>query len=198
MRPHYLYRCFDADGFLIYIGCTADVRKRIYSHRSSPRRTSRWLMTCMDRHKVSGPYPGLDAARAAEASAIAEEDPVFNIQARRATGWDVLQVVGLYLLQRGHIELAMETTCTCWPEDREAGVPATWCKPHNFQTPAASPSLPEAAGPDSPAADAVGALASGGTTPAQENNTKGGDGDARGQQLGLTHDSRSRSGESGP
>lgn len=31
-RPHYLYRCYDANGRLLYIGCTIDPFKRWREH----------------------------------------------------------------------------------------------------------------------------------------------------------------------
>jgi predicted GIY-YIG superfamily endonuclease len=165
-RPHYLYRCFDADDFLIYIGCTVDVRKRLQLHRCSTTvKASRWLTACMARHIVSEPYPSRVAALAAEAAAIAAEQPIFNSQERREPMWMTHRWIGQYLVQRGHLELAKETACTCWPEDREAGIPAEWCAPCN--APLSSGRTSPAAGRYSEAAVRKGSQAvASGTTPA--------------------------------
>lgn len=124
-RPHYLYRCFDADGFLIYIGCTADVRKRLNNHRASSRKSSRWLKACMARHVVSGPFAGLEAARAAEHDAIRAEDPLFNTQERGGAAMSARVHVARYLVSRGHLALAEETLCRC------AYATESWCYVHD-------------------------------------------------------------------
>lgn len=130
LRPHYLYRCFDADDFLIYIGCTADVKKRMYNHRSSPRKASRWIKACMTRHTVTGPFAGLEAARVAEREAIRTEEPLFNTQERSGVPWDGQNHVARYLVSRGHLELATETLCRC---EYDCG---SWCYVHERKNPA--------------------------------------------------------------
>ncbi|MGH3353386.1 MAG: GIY-YIG nuclease family protein [Nocardioides sp.] len=124
-RPHYLYRCFDADDFLIYIGCTADIKKRMHNHHSSPRKCSRWLTACMARHTVSDPYPNLKAARAAEHDAIRVEDPLFNTHERGGGAMFSQVHVARYLVDRGHLELATETLCRCEIETD------AWCHVHD-------------------------------------------------------------------
>ncbi|HKY59233.1 MAG TPA: GIY-YIG nuclease family protein [Aeromicrobium sp.] len=125
LRPHYVYRCFDADGFLIYIGCTANLKQRMKNHRSSPRRSSRWIKACMASHTVDGPFAGLDAGEAAERVAIRAEAPLFNIQERRdGAPWTALVHIARYLVDRGHLELAAETLCKC---DSAYG---QWCYVH--------------------------------------------------------------------
>lgn len=88
--PHYVYRCYDANGLLLYIGCTADVETRMELHRSqhatwmiyrNPKcnLVSVELISRMARHEVSGPIKGRLAARAAEKAAIQAEHPLLNI-----------------------------------------------------------------------------------------------------------------------
>lgn len=126
LRPHYIYRCFDADGFLIYIGCTANVKQRMKNHRSSPNRASRWLKACMASHTVSGPLAGLEAGRAAERDAIRAECPLFNVQERRdGAPWTATIHAARYLVDRGHLELATETLCRC------KGRTESWCHVHD-------------------------------------------------------------------
>lgn len=114
---HYVYRCYDADGDLIYIGCTANVDRRMSAHRRGGKAASRWLSVCMTRHLVSGPYPDREAGRSAEAAAIAIEQPVFNVQERRIPGRLARIDVARYLVERGHIDLARETACVCLSDD---------------------------------------------------------------------------------
>ena len=33
-RTHFVYRCFDANDKALYVGCTVDVRQRMYRHAS--------------------------------------------------------------------------------------------------------------------------------------------------------------------
>jgi hypothetical protein len=82
--PHHLYRCYDADGVLLYIGCTSDVEKRMASHRrGNGIGPSRWLAAHMARYEVDADrYPNRYAGQDAEAAAIFTEQPVFNTQGR--------------------------------------------------------------------------------------------------------------------
>jgi predicted GIY-YIG superfamily endonuclease len=110
-RPHYVYRCYDADGDLIYIGCTSNVTRRIATHRRGGKAASRWLAVCMDRYEVSGPHAGKAAGLKAEAEAIALEQPVFNYQKRvgeNLAAWMTRAPIAQYLTERGHVELAQE------------------------------------------------------------------------------------------
>lgn len=122
---HYLYRCYDADGDLLYIGCTTDVKRRISAHRRGGKaRASKWLSVFMSRHEVEGPFRGRDAGRDAERKAINVEQPIFNYQERAGVdlaAWMTRRPVAHYLVERGAIELAVATACTCFFEIREAG-----------------------------------------------------------------------------
>lgn len=129
--PHFLYRCYDADGDLIYIGCTRNVKRRIDAHLRGGRAASRWLAVFMTSHEVEGPFPNRATALAAEARAITLEQPVFNIQQRLVHNSSVTtRLIARYLVERGYQELAIATACTCWRESREAGLRDSWCDAH--------------------------------------------------------------------
>lgn len=87
--PHYLYRCYDAAGRLLYIGCTTNPRRRLALHRSSQRtRASRLLQRYMASCQVDADvYPSEAAGRDAERVAIRAEQPLFNVQHRGVPGW---------------------------------------------------------------------------------------------------------------
>lgn len=130
-KPHFIYRCFDADGLLLYVGCTKDVPRRISLHQRDLRnKASRWLQVSMVRYEVEGPYADLETARRVEANAIANEQPLFNRQDRRIPGWMLNGPIAQYLVEAGHQELALETACGCWEETRASGEIDTWCRAH--------------------------------------------------------------------
>jgi len=102
MSAHYVYRCFDADGELLYIGCTQNVARRMSGHRNNRRpRASRALQSLMASHTTEGPFPTRAEAEAAEAAAIRAEQPLLNIQSSGSPIW--MQNVRLeqYLIERG-------------------------------------------------------------------------------------------------
>lgn len=129
---HFLYRCYDADGDLIYIGCTSNVKRRMVHHRRGigGSRASKWLSACMVRHEVNGPFQGRNAAREFERQAIAIECPIFNTQERREPIWMTRREVSKYLVERGHAVLAAETTCYCEEADPELEYAGTTCLAH--------------------------------------------------------------------
>lgn len=131
-RSHYLYRCYDTGGVLLYVGCTNDVQKRMYVHRRSSARAtaSWWLSLCMDRYEVEGPFKGRGAALKAERRAIRAEQPIFNTQERGHSLTQVRNGAASYLVSRGLRALAIETACTCWSEDRAEGEVSPWCAAH--------------------------------------------------------------------
>lgn len=133
VADHYVYRCYDADGLLLYVGCTSDVARRMADHKRGHggSRASVWLAACMTRYEVAGPFRGRDAGREAERKAIGSEQPLFNTQERRTSNISFYRnAVGRYLVAHGLRELALATACTCWREDRDAGVAAPWCAAH--------------------------------------------------------------------
>lgn len=85
--PHFLYRCYDRDGLLVYIGCSSDPRRRMEHHRAGRNATSRLIQQYAVRFEVdTDAYYSRDAARDAEAVAIHAEQPLFNIQ-HRCDSW---------------------------------------------------------------------------------------------------------------
>lgn len=86
-RTHYLYRCYDADDVLLYIGCTMDVGSRMMVHASSWQNpASAFLNFHMTRYEVSAPIKGRIAARKAERAAIAAEAPLLNVHHNKGCG----------------------------------------------------------------------------------------------------------------
>jgi hypothetical protein len=78
-----VYRLFDADGKLLYIGSTGDLRVRLQQHRLGVAGTSLAdiIRRRYARHEVAF-FPTLAAARRAELAAIATEQPELNIHGR--------------------------------------------------------------------------------------------------------------------
>jgi len=68
----WVYRCYDAEDRLLYVGQSGNVDQRIKIHRRGP------VGARMVRHEVAGPYPTREAALTAEARAIASEKPLLN------------------------------------------------------------------------------------------------------------------------
>ena len=84
MRTHHVYRIYDADDALLYIGCAQDVETRLSFHCeiSSQSPTSWEIAARMARH-TSESYPNKALAREAERQAIAAEAPLLNKQHNR-------------------------------------------------------------------------------------------------------------------
>jgi predicted GIY-YIG superfamily endonuclease len=75
-----LYRFFDADGRLLYIGATVDVSARREQHQAS----APWWPEVSEMRVER--YEDISAARAAEVRAIRTEHPTYNKLLRRAAG----------------------------------------------------------------------------------------------------------------
>lgn len=88
VRKHYLYRCYDADGRLLYIGCTQDIGARMQVHASSWQNpVSAYLNLRMTRFEAEEkPYAGKVAGRKAEREAIAAEAPLLNQHHNKGRG----------------------------------------------------------------------------------------------------------------
>lgn len=71
-----VYRCFDAEDQLLYVGCTHDVEQRIRAHRASSAFGWRIARITTDT------YPTKDDALAVERLAIRDEAPLFNVMGR--------------------------------------------------------------------------------------------------------------------
>lgn len=78
---NYLYRCFDADGVLLYVGVAKNVANRLDNHRHASHRLI-WPSK-VARNTVEA-YANRRAALAAEAQAILTEKPLHN-KARKQT-----------------------------------------------------------------------------------------------------------------
>jgi predicted GIY-YIG superfamily endonuclease len=83
-RPHFVYRAFDAEGGLLYIGCTLDFERRRKEHtwhQPWANRIARWDVERYENQR--------DALLAEEA-AIKAESPEFNAMYNGAglTGWN--------------------------------------------------------------------------------------------------------------
>lgn len=72
--PHFVYRLRDAEGSLLYIGCTVDPAARFATHTSDQP----WA-DLIDHQDVEGPFDRAEAL-AREAAAITAEAPRFNVR----------------------------------------------------------------------------------------------------------------------
>lgn len=97
---HFVYRCFDSDGLLLYVGCAGNVARRLTAHRASRTAfASRALQLFMASHTVEGPFETRGAAEAAEQAAIEAESPLLNLQHSRKPNWHKWSRVVGYLEQ---------------------------------------------------------------------------------------------------
>lgn len=81
--PHVVYRCYDHEGHLLYIGCTWDINARLNVHASSwSNPASAVLNMRMTRYEVVE-YPDKATARQAERKAIYDEAPLLNLHHQR-------------------------------------------------------------------------------------------------------------------
>jgi excinuclease UvrABC nuclease subunit len=67
-----VYRLYDREGVLLYVGLSMNVRGRIEKHKRKP-----WWPQVMSMETVD--YPNRESAKSAERSAIHHENPVYNI-----------------------------------------------------------------------------------------------------------------------
>ncbi len=78
--PHYLYRYYDANGRLLYVGCTNSPGARRESHRQG----TYWFSEAVRvRHTV---YPDRPTALEREREAIYAEKPKYNVKGRWLKG----------------------------------------------------------------------------------------------------------------
>lgn len=76
LKPHYVYRCFDATDTLVYVGCTNAPPKRLHGHKSG---SWWWPQVAYVRNLV---FPDRDTALAKEREAIRRELPTSNVKGR--------------------------------------------------------------------------------------------------------------------
>lgn len=97
-RTHFVYRAFDAQGVLLYVGCTGNPKNRYREHMSGDGDARGWFGHFVKRWQVSGPYPK-KVAYAKERALIAELQPIWNGQ---STGnRDGRRLIADYLSERG-------------------------------------------------------------------------------------------------
>lgn len=77
MTTQTLYRMFDRDGRLLYVGITLDVAQRFKEHKVVKSWWSEIASITLEHHETR------HDVEAAEAAAIAAEQPLFNVQRRR-------------------------------------------------------------------------------------------------------------------
>lgn len=75
--PHFVYRCFDADGQLLYVGCSMKPEERMKEHR----KFRGWWTDRVAQITLEG-FPDQASGLAAEKHAIQTEHPRYNWQFR--------------------------------------------------------------------------------------------------------------------
>ena len=73
VRDHFVYHVFDADGQILYIGCTKNLKQRWTNHRSGKPA----VVVAFARCKIQGPYTRTKALQI-EKAAIFSRRPLFN------------------------------------------------------------------------------------------------------------------------
>lgn len=81
--PHVVYRCYDADDRLLYIGCTHDIGGRMQVHASSWGNPASAVLNMRMVRSTEVEYPDKATARAAERQAIFDEAPLLNMHHQR-------------------------------------------------------------------------------------------------------------------
>lgn len=103
MSAHTVYRCYDADGRLLYVGCSSRFKTRIAQHQHAgpgAPLASRVLAVCMARVEVASTHASRTDALEAEWSEIQSSSPLLNIQGGQPT-WMTLAGIADYLTARG-------------------------------------------------------------------------------------------------
>jgi predicted GIY-YIG superfamily endonuclease len=77
----YVYRFFDSQDNLLYVGCTDNWRRRFREHKKST-----WWAFKIKRDTIEE-FPDEETARRAELTAIGNETPIYNKRGR-TTEWD--------------------------------------------------------------------------------------------------------------
>lgn len=78
VRNHYVYRAFDKDGKLLYVGCTVRPETRWAEHRSA----SPWWTSKARSFRMQGPFC-YRVARRIEREAIRTESPMYGWTPKR-------------------------------------------------------------------------------------------------------------------
>lgn len=78
MGAHWVYRCLDATGRALYVGCTKNLRARLDTHR----RTAAWAPAVARVHATV--HPDRPTALSVETAEIQRLDPRWNTKGRWA------------------------------------------------------------------------------------------------------------------
>ena len=90
-QPHCVYRCYDEDGNLLYVGCTWSWPSRRQAHERS---TWWWCLVAKTRVTL---FPDRPYALSREQAAIEQERPRWNVRHRKTSGMTVANYVELYM-----------------------------------------------------------------------------------------------------
>lgn len=85
-RTHYVYRCFDAAGVLLYVGCTSDLNTRRLAHNAQS-----WWFPQAESFRVNA-YLSRSRALTVEAEAIFSERPLWNVRHQDFKSWSKEQL----------------------------------------------------------------------------------------------------------
>lgn len=76
-RTHFVYEAYDADGLLLYVGCTGNPGQRYKNHMAGGSDARGWFHPFVTNWRVSGPYPKAVAFKM-EKRLIDEGQPIWN------------------------------------------------------------------------------------------------------------------------
>lgn len=77
-RTHFVYEVYDADGLLLYVGCTGNPQNRYRAHMTGDGGGLRgWFNPFVDHWRVSGPYTKAKALEI-EKARIQAYQPIWN------------------------------------------------------------------------------------------------------------------------
>lgn len=80
---HTVYRCYDAEDRLLYVGCTRDIGARMQVHLCSMDNPASVVIARRMERMTETKYPSKASGQAAEREAIRNEEPLFNLHHRR-------------------------------------------------------------------------------------------------------------------
>lgn len=88
--PHWVYRCYDANARLIYVGCSETPVERMRQHRANT-----WWFPQVERIRYTV-FQNRRYALTKEREAIGEENPRWNVRGRQRDRWGVDDYVDCY------------------------------------------------------------------------------------------------------
>lgn len=117
--PHYVYRMYDDDGQLLYVGISKTLATRLTQHH----RDKPWAAQIAS--VVGKRYTSREAARAAEIEAIQKENPQYNIQDRAKSVDRVKQAADIW----GQMDTTERSDAVALGERFLEEWPADWNSP---------------------------------------------------------------------